>query len=214
MQGPVEFPDLMPNPVFSVPASRERLERARDALNRHNIATEIVPDRAAAKEAVLALVPEGAEVHTGLSETLRELGITAEIENSGRFRAIRPQLNRMDRETQKREMAKLATAPDYMLGSVHAITEDGSLMIASGSGSQIAPYANGAGSVLLVAGAQKVVRDVEEGLRRVREYAYPMEDARMKSVGRPGSLLAQILIMFWASPGRIHLFISEEPIGF
>ena len=81
---------------------------------------------------------------------MRELGITAEIETSDRFRAIRPQLSKLDRETQKREMAKLATAPDYMLGSVHAITEDGSLVIASGSCSQIAPYANGAGSVILV----------------------------------------------------------------
>jgi hypothetical protein len=212
--GPPHLPDLTPNPLFAVPASRDRLERARDALNQNHIATEIMSDRAAAKAAVLALVPEGAEVHIALSETMRELGVTDELEGSGRYRAIRPQLNQLDRATQRREMAKLATAPDFMLGSVHGVTEDGYLVIASGSGSQLAPYSSGAGTLILVAGAQKVVRDVEEGLRRVREYSYPLEDARMKSLGHPGTILAQTLVMYWAPPGRVHLFLLEEPIGF
>ena len=94
------------------------------------------------------------------------------------------------------------------------MTEDGHLVIASGCGSQLAPYSSGAGKVILVAGAQKVVRDVDEGLRRVREYSYPLEDARMKSLGRGGSILAQTLIMYWAPPGRVHMFLLEEPIGF
>ena len=111
-------------------------------------------------------------------------------------------------------MARLATAPDYILGSVHAVTEDGQLVVGSGSGSQIAPYANGAGQVILVAGAQKLVRDLDEGLRRVREYSSPLEDARMKSVGYPGTRLAQILVISFARPGRFHLFLMEEPIGF
>ena len=208
------LPDLTPNMEFSPPASRERLERARDALLHHRFGVEIVPGAAEAKDAVLALVPEGAEVHVALSETMKELGVTAEIDGSGRYRAIRPELLKLNRETQRREMAKLATAPDFMLGSVHAVTEDGHLLIASGSGSQIAPYANGAGKVILVAGAQKVVKDIEEGLRRVREYAYPLEDARMKAAGRPGTILAQVLIMSWSPPGRVQLFLMEEPIGF
>jgi hypothetical protein len=163
---------------------------------------------------VLDLVPEGAEVHIGLSETMRELGVTAEIEESKRFDAIRPRLVQLDRETQMREIRKLATAPDYMLGSVHAVTEDGTLIAASGTGSQLAPYANGAGQLILVVGSQKIVRDVEEGLRRVREYSLPLEDARMKSIGRPGSLVSKILLMQWERPGRITVILLDGAIGF
>ena len=111
-------------------------------------------------------------------------------------------------------MVELGIAPVYMVGSFHAITDGRDLMIGSGSGSQIAPYAYGAGTVLLVAGAQKLVRDIDEGPRRIREYSYPLEDARMKAAERPGTILAQILIMSYATQGRVRLFICEEPIGF
>jgi hypothetical protein len=208
------FPDLTPNMEFASPATREQMERAQVALGQVHIETEIVPNREAARSRVLELVPEGAEVHIALSETMRELGITEVIQQSGKYNAIRPQLMKLDRSTQRREMAKLATAPDYMLGSVHAVTEDGNLVIGSGTGSQLAAYANGAGHVILVAGAQKVVPNLELGLRRLREYSYPLEDARMKAAGRGGTVLAKTLIMSFDSPGRTHLILMEEPIGF
>src|SRR5258706_1348339 len=208
------LPDLRPNPEFSLAASRDRLERAQSALRAVNIETEIVPDRNAARERVLQLVPEESEVHVGVSETMRVIGVTDVVEQSGKYRAIRPQLLKLDRVTQRREMAKLATAPDYMLGSVHAVTEDGQLVIGSGTGSQLAAYANGAGKVILVAGAQKVVGTLELGLRRLREYSYPLEDARMKAAGYPGTKLAKTLIISFDSPGRTHLILLEEPIGF
>ena len=214
MSQSIVLPHLTPNPEFSVAASRESLERAEQALRRVNIETEIVPDRDAARDRVLELVPEGSEVHVGLSETMREIGVTSVIEQSGKYRAIRPQLLKLDRATQRREMAKLATAPDYMLGSVHAVTEDGELVVGSGTGSQLAPYANGAGQVILVAGAQKVVTSLELGLRRLREYSYPLEDARMKAAGYSGAKLAKTLIISFDSPGRTHLILVEEPIGF
>jgi acyl-CoA hydrolase len=121
---------------------------------------------------------------------------------------------KLDRVTQRREMSKLASAPDYILGSVHAVTEDGHLVIGSGTGSQLAAYASGAGKVILVAGAQKVVPDLETGLRRLREYSYPMEDARMKAAGYPGTILAKTLIVSRDSPERTHVILVEESIGF
>jgi acyl-CoA hydrolase len=210
----IVLPQLTPNPEFSVAASRDRLERAQRALRKVNIETEIVSDVKAAHDRVLELVPEGSEVHIGLSETMRELGVTKLIEAGVKYNAIRPQLMKLDRITQRRQIAKLATAPDYMLGSVHAVTEEGELVVGSGSGSQLAPYASGAGHVILVAGAQKVVANLEAGLRRLREYSYPLEDARMKAAGRPGSLLAKTLIISYDSPGRTHLILVEEPVGF
>ncbi|MDQ6793142.1 MAG: lactate utilization protein [Candidatus Dormibacteraeota bacterium] len=184
------------------------------ALENNGFHALIAHSRDEARQMVLDLVPEGVEVHIGLSETMRELGVTSEIEGSGRYDAIRPKLNQLDRETQHREIRKLATAPDYMLGSVHAVTEDGVLVAASGTGSQLAPYVNGAGKLILVVGSQKIVRDVEEALRRVRQYSLPLEDARMKSLGRPGSLIGKILLLQWERPGRITVILLEGPIGF
>jgi L-lactate utilization protein LutC len=209
-----ELPRLDPNPEFSHPSSVERLQLVAQALERNGFHALIASSWEEAKQLVLGLVPEGAEVHIGLSETMRELGVTAEIEESKRFDAIRPRLVQLDRETQMREIRKLATAPDYMLGSVHAVTEDGTLIAASGTGSQLAPYANGAGQLILVVGSQKIVRDVEEGLRRVREYSLPLEDARMKSIGRPGSLVSKILILQRERPGRVTVILLDGTIGF
>jgi L-lactate utilization protein LutC len=209
-----ELPRLDPNPEFSHPSSVERLQVVARALESNGFQALIASSREEAKQLVLGLVPEGAEVHIGLSETMRELGVTAEIEESKRFEAIRPRLMQLDRETQMREIRKLATAPDYMLGSVHAVTEDGTLIAASGTGSQLAPYASGAGQLILVVGSQKIVKDVEEGLRRVREYSLPLEDARMKSIGRPGSLISKILLMQWERPGRITVILLDGTIGF
>jgi L-lactate utilization protein LutC len=209
-----DLPRLEPNLEFARPSSPEQLQLVSRALENNGFHALIAQSRDEARQMVLDLVPEGVEVHIGLSETMRELGVTSEIENSGRYDAIRPKLTQLDRETQQRETRKLATAPDYMLGSVHAITEDGVLVAASGSGSQLAPYANGAGKLILVVGSQKIVRDLDEALRRVREYSLPLEDARMKSLGRPGSLISKILILQWERPGRVTVILLEDPIGF
>lgn len=203
-----------PNQTFATPASPERLRQVASALERRGIQAIIAEDAADAKRLALAMIPEGAEVHIALSETMAQIGLTAEIQESGRYDAVRPQLMRLDRATQHREMRKLASAPDYILGSVHAITDDGVLLVASGSGSQLGPYAQSAGKVILVAGHQKIVRDVEEGLRRIEEYSLPLEDQRMKGVGRPGSILGKVLLVQRDMPGRISLILVPETLGF
>jgi L-lactate utilization protein LutC len=209
-----ELPRLEPNLEFARAASADRLRLVSRALEKNGFHTLIARSRDEARRMVLELVPDGAEVHIGLSETMGELGVTSKIQESGRYDSVRPKLNQLDRETQMREIRKLATAPDYMLGSVHAVTEDGVLVTASGTGSQLAPYASGAEKLILVVGSQKIVRDLDEALRRLREYSLPLEDARMKSLGRPGSLISKILLIQWERPGRITVILLEEPIGF
>src|SRR3984957_8562526 len=177
-----------PNLEFERPAGADRLAATAEALEARGFKVQIATSGAHAKELVLAAIPEGAEVHTALSETLAELGITAEIEESGRYDSVRAKLKLLDRATQGREMRKLGAAPDYVVGSVHAITDDGQIVVGSGSGSQLGAYAYAAGQVILVVGHQKLVRDLEEGLRRVREYTLPREFVRMQSFGYPGSL--------------------------
>jgi hypothetical protein len=203
-----------PNPEFEQPADGERLERTAAALNARGFKAQVADSSEHARQLVLDAVPEGAEVHIALSETMRELGLTSEIDESGRYDAIRPKLNALDRETQGRERRKLGAAPDYILGSAHAVTDDGEVIVGSGSGSQLGAYAYAGGSVILVIGHQKLVRDIEEGLRRVREYSLPREFARMQSVGYAGSLLAKTLIIHQEPGGRIKVILVPETLGF
>ena len=199
---------------FGQLASEAQIARAVEALEDHNIHAVVVDDRAAAREALLALLPEGAEVFTAASQTLEALGVLPEINASGRYDAIRPKLMKLDRQTQAREMRRLAASPDYVVGSVHAITEQGQVLVASAGGSQLAPYIYGASKVIWVAGVQKIVADVNEGLRRIEEHAFPLEDARMLKARGVNSILGKIVIINCDTPGRTTLILVREALGF
>jgi len=203
-----------PNPAFERPADHERLNRTVNALTERGFDARIADDRVHARRLVLDALPEGAEVHAALSETLHELGITKEIDGSGRYDAVRPKLKAMDRATQGREMRKLGAAPDVIVGSAHAITDDGEVLVASGSGSQLGAYAYAAGNVVLAVGHQKLVRDLDEGMRRIREYSLPRESLRMRAAGRAGTLWAETLILHHDPRHRVHVIFVPETLGF
>jgi hypothetical protein len=121
----------------------------------------------------------------------------------------------MDREMQGREMRQLSASPDWVVGSVHALTEEGSLLIASASGSQLGPIASGAGHVILVVGAQKIVPDLYTGLRRIYEYCFPLEDQRARQAYGVSSGVNNILIVNKAiASGRITAILVNESVGF
>jgi hypothetical protein len=138
---------------FAGLASDERIARAAAALDRNGIRPLLAATGADARGLVGSLLPGGAEVYNNTSRTLEAIGVADDIERSGRYQPLRLRLYRMDREMQRREMRTLAASPDYVIGSVHALTEGGSLLIASASGSQLGPLASGAGQVILVIGA-------------------------------------------------------------
>jgi L-lactate utilization protein LutC len=212
---PMTLPDPgAPNAEFERPADHAHLERTAAALAARGFKAHVAAGAEQAKQMVLEALPQGAEVHTALSQTLRELGIAAEIDESGRYDSVRSRLSALDRETQGREMRKLAAAPDYIVGSAHAITDDGEIIVGSGSGSQLGAYAYAAGNVILVVGHQKLVRDIDEGLRRVREYSLPREYLRMQDAGYPGSLLAKTLILQYEPSGRTSVILVPETLGF
>ena len=134
----------IPATLFAGPAPAQRLERAAAALTAHGFTVEILDDAAAARTRIKDLIPEGASVFTGASETLRLSGIDADINTSGRYQAIKPRVLAMDRATGADDIRRLLASPDVVVGSVAAVTETGSLVVASGSGSQLPGYAGGA----------------------------------------------------------------------
>jgi len=206
---------LIPNREFAIPANDEQIERTAKALETKNIKTLIAENAEEAKRMFFELVPEGAEVLLGASVTLETLGIKDEIDTSGLYDALRPKMFAMDRTTQGREIRKLVGAPDYAAGSVHAVTEDGQVLIASNSGSQLGPYASGAGKVIWVVGSQKLVKDLDEGMRRIEEYCVPLEDLHMQELYNMHTSLNKILIVNKEiRPDRISMIIVKEELGF
>jgi hypothetical protein len=192
-----------------------RVKRTIAALEANGISVLRASDAAEAKRMVLDLVPDGSQVHQGASQSLDVVGITDEIEKSGRYEALRPRVWSMDRKTQGDEIRRLGAAPDVMLGSVHAVTETGSLVAASMSGSQLGPYVSGAGRVILVVGTQKIVSDLEEALHRIDEYAYTLEDARAQAAyGMRSGVNKVLVINREITPGRITVVLVDEVLGF
>jgi hypothetical protein len=199
---------------FAKPASEATLTAVADRLRERNFEVVIVDSAADAKAAALKLIPEGAEVHSGKSKTLEDTGIFQELMESGRYDFIRQRTMKMDRRTQMREITKLSATPEYMLGSVGALTEAGQLVAASATGSQLGPYASGAGKLILVIGSQKIVPDLDAALRRLTEHVQPWEDARLREQIGVGTKLARILIIerdFY--PGRTTVILTREPVG-
>ena len=200
---------------FATVADDARVKRTSAALEANGINVFRAADAAEAKEIVLGLIPDGSQVHHGASQTLEDTGITDEIEKSGRYDPIRPQIWSMDRQTQADEIRRLSAAPDVMLGSVHAVTETGSLITASMGGSQLGPYVAGAGRVILLVGTQKIVSDLEEGFRRIEEYSFPLEDARAQAAYGIHSGVNKVLIINREiAPGRITVVFVDEVLGF
>jgi hypothetical protein len=200
---------------FGTVADDARVKRTARALESNGISVLRAADAAEAKRTVLGLIPDGSQVHHGASQSLEGSGITGAIEMSGRYDPLRPRIWSMDRRTQADEIRRLTAAPDVMLGSVHAVTETGSLVAASMGGSQLGPYAAGAGRVILVVGTQKIVSDLEDGLRRINEYAFPLEDARAQAAYGIHSGVNKVLVINREiTPGRITVVFVDEVLGF
>ncbi len=199
---------------FVSAAPEETLQRVAEKLKSRNIEALVVEDGDEARTAVLARLPKGAEVHSGKSKTLQDAGIFDAIHDLTEYDALRPRMMKMDRQTQMREIRKLGAGPDFMLGSVQAVTEDGVLVAASATGSQLGPYAGTAGKVILVVGSQKIVPDLETALRRMREYVLPWEDAQVRKVVSSGTFVGKILIVEreWIN-GRMAVVLVRKPIG-
>jgi hypothetical protein len=200
---------------FTDPAPVERLERAATALRSHQFAVEILDDAAAARTRIKDLIPEGASVFTGASETLRLSGIEEDINNSGRYDSIRSRGRAMDRATQMDEIRRALASPDVIVGSVHAVTETGSLVIASASGAQLPGYAGGSALAIWIVGAQKVVPDLAAALRRVEDHCLPLESARAQKIyGQPSAVNRVLILNAEPHPGRGTVLLLREAIGF
>jgi len=207
--------EVAPNLRYAALASEARLGITAARLTENGMNAQIVETGADAHRLALELIPDDAEVFTATSQTLEEIGLPSAIEDSTRLRSLRAVLREMDMATQWDEMRALGARPDVVVGSVHAITEQGEVVVASASGSQLGPYASGAGKVIWVVGSQKIVPSLDEAMRRIREYALPLEDERVQLVYGQGSFIGKELIFYREYlADRVHVILVKEKLGF
>jgi hypothetical protein len=197
-------------------ADAATLEKTIQSLKTNGIDVVAVDTGDQAKTEILQRIPQGAQVFTMSSETLRVTGIADAINTTGRYDSIRKRLFSMNRETQGDDMRRLGAAPDWAIGSAQAVTRDGHVMFASQTGSQLPAYASSAGHVIWVVGTQKIVKNIDEGFRRIYEHCLPLEGERAKiAYGRAGSSVNKVLIVSKEfKPGRITLIFVGEVLGF
>src|SRR6476661_1569360 len=200
---------------FTTLPDEEALATTVVALEEHGFSVDLVDDFQAAREAVLARIPEGSSVMTNTSVTLEETGIADAIDGGGRpYESARNKMMALDFATQLQEMKAIAGQPDFALGSVHAVTRQGGLVIASASGSQLASYVWGAANVIFVVGAQKLVSSQDEARQRIEEHSLPLEDARAYAAYGQNSQIGKILEIHQENPGRIHVVLVRQSVGF
>ncbi len=191
------------------------VEKTINALKKNNIETYIAENRGETKKKLFEIIPKGSEVMTMSSMTLEETGIAYEINESGNFDSVKKKLSSMDREKQAQEMNKIGAAPLFAVGSVHAVTEDGKVLIASASGSQLPAYASSAMKVIWIVSTKKIVKDIDEGMKRIYEHVFLLEDKRaMKIYGMHSGVNKILIVNKEMFPGRITIVFVKENLGF
>jgi LUD domain len=207
-------PNLSPS-AFAQQASEKQIEKTVQALQAHGIPVVVFDTSEEARTYVLDQIPDGAAVYNSTSRTLEVPGLAEDIKHPTHFQSVRARLATLDRVTQRIEILKLSASPDVLVGSVHAITEQGEIMLASFTGSQLGPATSGAGMVIWVVGTQKLVRTLEDGFRRIREYCLPLESERtQQAYGQTSAINILLIINAEAYPGRITMVLVKQQLGF
>ena len=196
-------------------ADEETLNRTIEALKNNGMTSIVANNKEEAKETILELIPKGAEIMTMTSQTLEAIGVLPILNESGDYNSLKTRFMSMDRATQGAEMQKLGASPEWVIGSVHAVTEEGHAFIASATGSQLPAYAYGSAHVIWVVGTQKIVKDDHDAMKRIKEHTFPLEDARARKVYGMGSSISKVLTMNKEfQPGRITIVFVKENLGF
>ena len=198
-------------------ADQAVVRRTGETLEIRGVHVESLNNKEETLERLKNLIPPGAEVMTGSSATLKEIGFV-DFLSSGKhpWNNIKEKIILEKDPKKQAELRKKGVTSEYFLGSVHAVTQSGEVIVASATGSQLASYVYASNNVIWVVGTQKIVLSLEEGLRRIREYVFPLEDQRMKQAGFKGSAIAKILIFEKETlPSRkITLIFVNEKLGF
>ncbi|MDD5039889.1 MAG: lactate utilization protein [Patescibacteria group bacterium] len=197
--------------------TKDIINKTQRALEEKNVIVHVVKNKEEALGTVRGLIPAGAEVMTGSSLTLEQIGFVDVLKSGGHpWKNLKNDIVAEKDPVKQNVLRKKSVLADYFLASVHALTEDGQMVIGSATGSQLPSYAYTSDNVIWVVGAQKIVPTLPEGMKRLREYVFPLVDEHMKSLGAPGSVISEILIIERPpTKGRkLHMVLVKEVLGY
>lgn len=196
-------------------ADNKTIEKTLKALEVNGVKVIIAENGQEAKEKALALIEKGATVMTATSTTSVQIGLDTAIDESINFKSLRKQITKLPQSEQRVQARRINSAPDYVVGSIHAVTEDGKVVIVSNSGSQLTPYAFSAAHVIWVVGTQKIVKNLDEAMKRIEEYTFKLEDERlMQAYGMHSSIRKVLIVNSEIMPNRITMILVKEKLGF
>ncbi len=202
--------------IYATLATPDSIEMTKKNLEANGMNVLIANNSKDAIKSALKLIPEGSEVMTSTSQTLEKLRLDTIFNESGKYNSIKSQLMKLNRDANNLEMQRMGAAPEYVIGSVHAITEDGKVIIASNTGSQLPSYSYGSQHVVWVVSNKKITKDLNDGMKRIYEHVLPLESVRVqKAYGMPNSEVKKILIINKElNPNRITIILVNEDLGF
>jgi hypothetical protein len=205
------------NMTLGVQVNQSFVEQTADAVRARGIKVDIVESGTQALERIQQLIPEGAHINTGASRTLKDIGLEdLLVSKTHSWRNLKDEVLAEQDFSKQSELRRKSSLAEYYLGSVQAVAQTGEIVIASAMGNQIAAYAFTSPNIVWVVGVQKIVPTLSDAITRVRDYNFPQEDARMKTLGYPGSFLGKLLIFEGEAPqlGRnVNLILVNENVG-
>ena len=169
-----------------------------------------------ALDAITRIVPRGAEVMNGSSTTLIEIGYEALL-SSGKtgWTDLHNGITAENDDRNRAELRRKSVTAEYFISGANAISRTGEIVACDMSGSRIGAWPFAAGHLILVCGINKIVPTLDDALRRIREFAYPLEDARArKAYGTPSQIGKCVILAHEKVEGRVTLILIGESLGY
>lgn len=187
-----------------------------EAVRSRGVNVMLVNGRSEALAKIKELIPENAEVMNGSSTTLDQIGFTDYLKSGKHgWKNLHVEILREKDGAKQADLRRKSVSSEYFLGSVNAISKTGELVACDASGSRVSAYPFAAKNLILVAGAQKITSSLDEAIKRIREYVFPLEDERAKKVYGMGSATGKwVVIEREIFPNRTTLILVKEKLGF
>ncbi len=200
---------------FNSMPSEETIQSTAAAIRNRGTEVSIVDDRTQALDAVLSKVPIGAEVMNGSSTTLAEIGFVEYLKNHPeKYNNLHAAALNESNQMRRMELMRKAVTADYFFASVNAIAETGELFAADASGSRVGAFPFAAKKLILVTGVNKIVPTWNDGVNRIREFVFPLEDKRVQAMGMRSHVSKIVIIETEMTKERISLILVREKLGF
>lgn len=203
---------------YSALASQEALAKAIAALKTNNFEPIILESGAAALEKIKELVPKGVSIMNGSSRTLEQIGFVDYLKSGTHgWNNLHEGVLAEKDPARQADLRKHAVVSDYYFGSVHALTEEGQLMVASNTGSQLPHLVFTSPNLVLVVGTQKLVPTMADGLDRIATHVLPLEEENMQQKYGAHTFWGKTVILNKENPTSsrsIKVLLVKEKLGF